>query len=96
MSTLAIPNPSFLGTLKNIGRGIYRATAKFAGYDASQPTATTKTGTRYGSNPNSSIANLARVSMIWTAEYIAKNSAIAAAYLGAYGAQANTYASIPA
>jgi len=75
------PSPTFLGALKNIGRGIYIATAKFAGYDAAHNTATTKVGQRYGNNPNSTINEIERKALAWTAQSIAKNSAIGAAYL---------------
>lgn len=75
------PQATFLGAVKNIARGIYQATARFAGYAAATPTATTRQGSRYGSNANSTIANLQRVAMNWTAEDVYKNSCIGAAYI---------------
>jgi len=75
------PAPTFLGALKNIGTGIYKQTAKFAGYKAASATATTGVGSRIGTNTNSVWANLQRVGMNFTAEDVSKNSAIAWAYL---------------
>lgn len=75
------PAPSLIGALKNIGSGLYQRTAKFAGYRAASPTATTGIGSRTGTNPNSTWANLQRVGMQFTAEDVSKNSAIAWAYL---------------
>jgi hypothetical protein len=69
------------GALRNIGRGIYNATAKFATYAAAVPSATTNIGSRYGSNPNSTIASMQRLALNWTAEQAYKDSAIAAAYI---------------
>ena len=73
--------PSFLGSLKNIGIGLFKRTAAFAGYGAASPTATTAQGSRIGTNPNSTYASVQRVGMQFTAEMVAKNSAIGAAYL---------------
>ncbi len=75
------PAPSVIGALKNIGAGLYQRTAKFAGYRAAAPTATTGVGSRIGTNPNSVWANMQRVGMQFTAEDVSKNSAIAWAYL---------------
>lgn len=74
-------SPSILGALKNIGRGLYLATAKFANYNAAFPTMTTRVGARIGTNPNSTIASIQRVAMNWTGEDVAKNCPLAAAYL---------------
>jgi len=83
MKALTAPasQPSFLGALRNVASGLYQATAKFATYAAANPTATTTIGSRYGSNPNSTIAGIQRVSLNWTAENACKNSPIAAAYI---------------
>jgi hypothetical protein len=75
------PAPTFLGALKNIGTGLYKQTAKFAGYKAASATATTGVGSRIGTNTNSVWANMQRVGMNFTAEDVSKNSAIAWAYL---------------
>ena len=77
------PAPSFVGALKNIGRGLYQKTAKFAGYKAAYATNTTTVSGRTGSNMNSTFAQLQRVAMNWTAEDIFKNSSIGSAYIGA-------------
>lgn len=55
--------------------------AKLAGYNAAYSTPTTQVGTRLGTNSNSSFASIQRVGMNFTAEMVAKNSAIGAAYL---------------
>ncbi len=83
MKTLAkpVPQPTLRGALSNLARGLYDRTAKFAGYRAAVDTATTRVGNRYGTNPNSTIASMQRVGMNWTAEDVAKNSCIGAAYL---------------
>lgn len=80
-ATLPNPSPSLFGAIKNIGRGLFDRTAKFAGYGAAVPTATTAQGSRIGTNPNSTFASVQRVGMQFTAEMVAKNSAIGAAYL---------------
>lgn len=73
--------PSFRGAIANIGKGIYNLTARLASYKAAIPTATTTVGSRIGTNSNSTIAQLQRVGMMFTAEDLAKNSAISGAYL---------------
>jgi DNA topoisomerase I len=77
------PVASFSNALKNIGRGLYQKTAKFAGYRAAFQTNTTTVGGRVGSNMNSTAAQLQRSAMNWTAEDVFKNSCIASAYIGA-------------
>lgn len=57
------------------------STALLAGYVAARPNNTTRQGSRWGSNPNSTIASLQRVAMNWTAEDVFKNSALGAAYI---------------
>lgn len=76
-----VETATFKGALRNVGVGIYRATAKFAGYNAAIPTNTTQMGGRVGTNSNSTFASMQRVGMNFTAELVAKNSAIGAAYL---------------
>lgn len=75
------PAPTFLGALKNIGRGIYGATARFANYAAATSTTTTRTSSYTGTNPNSTISQIQRVGMNWTAEDVAKNTCIGWAYI---------------
>lgn len=77
----AKPQATFLGALQNLGRGLYERTARFALYNGARSTATTRQGGRVGTNPNSTYASLQRVGMQFTAEMVAKNSAIGAAYL---------------
>lgn len=72
---------TFMGAVRNIGRGLHRMTAKFAGYNAAVNTTTTRVGNRYGTNPNSTVASMQRVGMNWTAEDVAKNSCIGWAYI---------------
>lgn len=81
MKTLTAPKPTFIGALKNIGSGLFQRTAKFAQYAGAFGTATTRQGGRIGTNSNSTYASLQRVGMNFTAEMVAKNSAIGAAYL---------------
>lgn len=85
MNPIAKLNPAppagFRSALANIAQGVYRATARFAGYDAARRTATTRVGTRVGTNPNSTVAAMQRVGMNWTAEDVFKNSCIGAAYI---------------
>lgn len=73
--------PTILGALRNIGTGLYHRTAKFANYRAAQPTNTTNVGSRIGTNSNSTIAQMQRVGMNWTAEDVCKNSSLGEAYL---------------
>lgn len=73
--------PSIMGAVKNLGRGLYNATAKFANYAAATPTATTRVSSYTGTNLNSTISQIQRVGMNWTAEDVFKNSCIAAAYI---------------
>lgn len=73
---------TFLGAVKNLGRGLFNRTALFADYNAARPSATTRLGSRIGTNSNSTYANIQRVGMNWTAEDVYKNSCIAAAYIG--------------
>ena len=80
-AAISISKPSVLGAFRNIGKGLYNLTAKLAGYNAASPTATTRVGGRIGTNTNSTWASLQRVGMQFTAEMVAKNSAIGAAYL---------------
>jgi hypothetical protein len=79
------PAPSFRATLAKIGRniayGIERKTARFAGYRGAVPTATTTIGSRIGTNSNSTWGTLERTALLFTGEMVAKNSAIAKAYL---------------
>lgn len=72
---------TFIGAIRNIGRGLYAKTAKFAGYQAASPSPSTRVGGRIGTNANSTFAAIQRVGMSFTAEMVAKNSAIGAAYL---------------
>lgn len=73
---------TFSGTESfNGARFTPRPIAKLAGYAAARPTATTRVGTRWGTNPNSTIASMQRVGMNWTAEDVCKNSSIAKAYI---------------
>lgn len=58
-----------------------RSLAKLAGYKAAIPGPTNTTGTRYGTNSNSTLASMQRVGMMFTAEDVAKNSPISAAYM---------------
>ena len=55
-------------------------TAILAGYNAATPTATTRIGSRYATNPNSSSANIQRAGMMFTSEDLAKNCPLAIAY----------------
>lgn len=75
------PKATFVGALRNIGKGLFQRTAKFASYRAAYGTATTRVGTRNGTNPNSTIATMQRVGMNWTAEDVFKNSCIGAGYI---------------
>ena len=81
MKTLSAPQPTFLGALRNIGAGIYRATARFAGYSAASSTTTTRTGSRVGLNQNTSLASIQRLGMSFTADMVAKDNPLCAAYL---------------
>jgi hypothetical protein len=76
-----IPPATFLNAIRNIGKGLYNKTALMAGYRGANPTNTTRIGSRIGTNANSTFASIQRVGMNWTAEDVAKNSPIAAAYL---------------
>jgi len=58
-----------------------RVLAKLAGYKAATTGPTHTVGTRMGTNSNSTIAQMQRVGMMFTAEDVAKNSPISAAYL---------------
>lgn len=58
------------------------ALARFASYNAANPTATTTVGGRIGTNPQDTYSSIQRVGMQWTAEDIAKNAPLCAAYLG--------------
>lgn len=73
--------PTFLGAMRNIAKAAYGLTAKLANYAAANPTATTTVGGRYGTNPNSTIASIQRLTLNFTAEQAYKDSAIAAAYI---------------
>lgn len=73
--------PTLMGSVKNVARGIYQATAKFATYASAAPTVATGIGSRYGSNPNSTIASWQRVVLNFTAEQAFKDCAIASAYI---------------
>lgn len=75
------PNPTFLGAVKNIAKAAYYATARMANYAAATATTTTRTSSYTGTNLNSTISQIQRVSMNWTAEDVFKNSCIAAAYI---------------
>jgi hypothetical protein len=75
------PIATFGGALRNLGKGLYNLTARFAGYNAAHTTSTTRVGSRFGTNPNSTVAAMQRVGMNWTAEDVFKNSCIAAAYI---------------
>lgn len=73
---------TLFGAIRNIGQGIYNRTAKFASYRAASPTATTRVGGRMGANMNSTISQMQRVGMNWTAEDVTKNCSLGEAYLG--------------
>lgn len=75
------PQATFLGALKNIGAGLYRATARFAGYSAAVPTNTSQVGGRIGLNPNTSIAGIQRIGMSFTGDMVCKDNPICTAYL---------------
>lgn len=75
------PPPTLMGALKNIGRGIFGATARFANYAAATATTTTRVSSYTGTNPNSTISQIQRVGMNWTAEDVAKNTCIGWAYI---------------
>ncbi len=79
---LSLPPATFKGALANLGKAAYEFTAKLAGYKAAYVTNTTTVGSRYGTNPNSIIAETQRRSMIFTAEAVYKNDPLAAAYVG--------------
>lgn len=81
MKQLVIAKPTLFGAIKNIGAGLFQRTAKFALYNGARNTSTTTQGSRIGTNSNSTYASLQRVGMNFTAEMVAKNSAIGAAYL---------------
>lgn len=80
MNTLpSVTQPLTIGSaLKSLYQ---RSLAKLAGYRAAVPSPTTNIGTRIGTNSNSSFAQIQRVGMMFTAEEVAKNCPIAAAYL---------------
>ena len=84
MKTLAAP-PTFLGALKNLGAGIYRATARFAGYNAAQQANTARVGSRMGTNSWGTMAQMQRIGMQFTAEMLQKNAPLAMAYLRVRG-----------
>jgi len=75
------PSPTFIGALKNIGKGLYTRTAKFAGYSAASPGPTRPIGSRIGTNSNSTYAQMQRVGMNFTAEMVTKDNPLASAYL---------------
>ncbi len=75
------PNPTLFGALKNVAKGVYHATARFANYAAATATPTTRTSSYTGTNLNSTISQMQRVGMNWTAEDVFKNSALACAYI---------------
>lgn len=77
----AAPNPTLFGALKNVAKGVYHATARFANYAAATATPTTRTSSYTGTNLNSTISQMQRVGMNWTAEDVFKNSALACAYI---------------
>lgn len=58
-----------------------RGLAKMAGYKAAIPGPTNTVGNRIGTNSNSTYASMQRIGMMFTAEDVAKNSPISAAYL---------------
>lgn len=73
---------SLLQSVKSGIQGFGLKLAKLAGYNAANlPSSTVRQGSRYGTNPNSTISQLQRVAMNWTAEDVYKNSCIAAAYI---------------
>lgn len=74
-------SPTFIGAIRNIGVGLYRATAKFANYRSAQRTNTTRLVGYNGTNPNSTIANQQRVAMNWSAEDVFKNCPLGADYI---------------
>ena len=74
-------SPTFLGAVRNVAKGLFAATARFANYAAATPTATTRTSSYTGTNLNSTISQMQRVGMNWTAEDVFKNSCIGAAYI---------------
>lgn len=75
------PNPTLVGAVKNILKAGYYATARLANYAAATATTTTRTSSYTGTNLNSTISQMQRVGMNWTAEDVFKNSCIAAAYI---------------
>ncbi len=75
------PNPTFLGAVKNIAKAAYYATARMANYAAATATTTTRTSSYTGTNLNSTVSQIQRVSMNWTAEDVFKNCCIAQAYI---------------
>lgn len=81
----AIPRFQFMQAIRQVREGISRragsALARFAAYNAANATPTTTVGNRYATNPNSTMAQIARVALNWTGEDVAKNSPIAACYL---------------
>ncbi len=58
------------------------AIAKFAGFEAGQPSITKTQYTRYNSNPNTVGSQLERVAMIWSAEHLVKDVPIGIGYCG--------------
>ncbi len=82
----AAPPTSLRAMLSGIKRGIVsrtsHAVARFANYNAASPTATTTTGGRIGTNPNSTFSRMQEVGMGFTSEWVTKNIPLASAYLG--------------
>lgn len=80
------PPTTIRGIVSTLAKGLIsrtgHAVAKFASYNAANPTATTTTGSRIGTNPQDPNASIQRVGMQWTGEDIAKNAPLCAAYLG--------------
>jgi hypothetical protein len=85
------PPPVRLINPKQIGRSVAGtwkhataktwATAKLGAYQAAYSSATTFTGTRIGTNLNTSLARIQMASMQWTAADLQRNAPLAMAYL---------------
>lgn len=58
------------------------AVARFAGFEAGQPSITRTQYSRYNTNPNTVGSQLERVAMIWTAEHLVKDVPLGIGYCG--------------
>lgn len=81
-AALQAPPLTFTGAMALVKQGIGNRLARFASYHAASPTNTTTIGSRIGSNPNSSFAEMQRAGLQFTAENVFKNCSLGSAYIG--------------